>query len=275
MLHLQNQIYTGSNERQSLFDLHIPNDFNGKTLVFVHGFMGFKDWGAWHLMEAFFIEKGFGFAKLNLTHNGGTIENGIDFPDEEAFGNNTYSKELNDIQLALSAIESVLKNALIPVDFQLMGHSRGGGMILLAGAAFPSVSGLIALAPICSIATRFPNGEALDNWKSNGVRYIENGRTKQQLPMYYSLYEDFKKNEQILDIESCCKQLTKPLLVLHGTNDTSVNIEEGKQIATWSNANFISIENADHVFGASHPWTNKELPSQLEEVCKNILDFIV
>jgi len=147
-------------------------------------------------------------------------------------------------------------------------------MILLAGATYPSVSKLISLAPISSIATRFPNGEALDKWKSSGVRYIENGRTKQQLPMYYSLYEDFKENEDLLDIEKCCKQLKKPLLVLHGTNDSSVKIEEGQQVAKWSNATFVSIENADHVFGTSHPWTKKELPTQLRIVCEFVKEFI-
>lgn len=274
MLQLRNQLYTGSNERQSVFDLEIPDGFNGKTIVFVHGFMGFKDWGAWNLMQDFFIKKGFGFAKFNLTHNGGTIENPIDFPDEIAFGNNTYTKELNDIGFALQAIESILSEQQHPVDFLLMGHSRGGGMILLAGAKYPSVSKLISLAPICSIATRFPQGETLEEWKKTGVRTVENGRTKQQLPMYYSLYEDFVQNAEELDIEACCKSLKKPLLVVHGTADSSVNIEEGKNVVNWSKSTFISIENADHVFGASQPWTKEMLPKQLAEVCQHVLEFI-
>ena len=90
-------VYTGSNNRKSLIDLEIPENFNGELLVFVHGFMGFKDWGAWNLMQEYFTKKGFGFCKYNATHNGVTIENRIDFPDEQAFGESTYSKELNDL----------------------------------------------------------------------------------------------------------------------------------------------------------------------------------
>ena len=52
--------------------------------------MGFKDWGAWHLVQDFFTNKGYAFCKFNLSHNGGTVENGIDFPD--AGNDNEISK---------------------------------------------------------------------------------------------------------------------------------------------------------------------------------------
>ncbi len=92
MITIKNKSYSGSNNRESLIDFEIPENFNNQIIVFVHGFMGFKDWGAWNLVQDFFTKQGFGFCKFNLSHNGGTIENGIDFPDEEAFGLNTYSK---------------------------------------------------------------------------------------------------------------------------------------------------------------------------------------
>ena len=57
MMKLVNRIYTGSNGRQSLIDLELPENFNGNLVVFVHGFMGFKDWGAWHLVQEFFTKK--------------------------------------------------------------------------------------------------------------------------------------------------------------------------------------------------------------------------
>ena len=84
-LNLNNKIYVGAAERQSLYDLEIPEIWNGKVVVFVHGYMGFKDWGAWHLMMKHFVNEGFAFVKYNVSHNGGTIENPIDFPDLGAF----------------------------------------------------------------------------------------------------------------------------------------------------------------------------------------------
>ena len=69
-----------------------------KVVIFCHGYKGFKDWGAWNLMAESFAKAGFFFIKFNFSHNGGTAENPIDFPDLEAFGNNNYTKELDDLE---------------------------------------------------------------------------------------------------------------------------------------------------------------------------------
>ena len=45
-----------------------------------------------------FAKDGFCFIKFNFSHNGGTVEQPIDFPDLEAFGNNNYTKELDDLE---------------------------------------------------------------------------------------------------------------------------------------------------------------------------------
>ena len=91
-MELKNNTYHGADGKESLIDLEIPKAFNGQIIIFIHGFMGFKDWGAWHLVQHFFTKMGYGFCKFNTTHNGGTIKNGIDFPDPKSFGQNTCSK---------------------------------------------------------------------------------------------------------------------------------------------------------------------------------------
>jgi len=263
--------YTGSNNRKSLIDLEIPKNFNGELIVFVHGFMGFKDWGAWNLMQDYFTEKGFGFCKYNATHNGGTIENGIDFPDEQAFGENTYSKELNDLITVLDWLETKIE---VPFNINLIGHSRGGGIVLLASKEDIRIKKTVTLAAICDIAPRFPIGEDLESWKKTGVRYISNSRTKQNLPNYFSLYEDFKANEERLNIRKACEAIKIPVLVIHGEKDTSVLISEGEQIANWLNTNLVRIVDTDHVFGANHPWNEEVLPEKLELICAKIHDFL-
>ena len=263
--------FTGSNNRKSLIDLEIPSNFNGELIVFVHGFMGFKDWGAWNLMQNYFTEKGIGFCKYNATHNGGTIENGIDFPDEHAFGENTYSKELNDIILVLDWLETKID---VPYNVNLIGHSRGGGIVLLASNEDKRIQRTITLAAICDIGSRFPIGEALEEWKKTGVRYVTNSRTKQNLPNYYSLYEDFKANEERLSIQKACESITIPVLVFHGDQDTSVPISEGEQIAEWLKTDLMTITKTDHVFGATHPWEKDILPEKLIEVCERIYGFL-
>ena len=63
-VYLTNARYVGSENRESLYDLCIPDNSNGQLIIFVHGFMGFKDWGAWHLVQDFFTNKGYAFCKL-------------------------------------------------------------------------------------------------------------------------------------------------------------------------------------------------------------------
>lgn len=268
---LSNRIYVGSAGRQSLIDLEIPENFNGELLVFVHGFMGFKDWGAWHLVQRFFTEKGNGFCKFNLSHNGGTIENGVDFPDEEAFGRNCYSYEVADIGCVLNFLLSKVPNL---ISIRLIGHSRGGGTVILAGQKYADsypISSIHTWAAISDIGMRFPSGKELEQWKKEGVRYVKNGRTHQDLPQYFSLYEDFKRNESDLNIQQAIQNLNIPISIHHGDQDTSVSISEGESLARWANVGLHVFQGADHVFGASHPLTNSNLPKELAVLCEHTL----
>lgn len=272
---LSNRTYTGSMGRQSLIDVEIPENFSGELVVFVHGFMGFKDWGAWNLVQQFFLDKNYGFCKFNLTHNGGTIENGIDFPDEAAFGNNCYSFEVGDIGYALNWL---MTEVLELKKIRLIGHSRGGGGVILAGQKFAHsypISSVHTWAAIADIGMRFPSGVELDKWRNDGVRYVKNGRTLQNLPHYFSMYEDFKKHENELNIQQAIENLRLPISIHHGDQDTSVPISEGKSLAKWANVSLQVIPGADHVFGATHPWSNSKLPAELavlcEQTCKEMI----
>src|SRR5690606_3008749 len=83
--------------RNFLADAYFPESAEKLPLViFAHGYKGYKDWGAWHLMAEKFAEAGFFFVKFNFSHNGTTLENPETFDDLEAFGHNNFSKEMLD-----------------------------------------------------------------------------------------------------------------------------------------------------------------------------------
>jgi pimeloyl-ACP methyl ester carboxylesterase len=266
------ETYRGSAGREALIDLHIPEDFNHNLVVFVHGYMGFKDWGAWNLMEAYFVNLGFGFCKFNLTHNGTTIQNALEFADLNAFGQNRYSYEKTDVLCALDWIQN--KVDLTTCSIHLVGHSRGGGIALLC-ASDSRVSSVITLAAISSIEKRFDlSEEIIENWKKTGVRYVKNGRTHQQIPHFIEQLTDFETHRSELDIRKACLVLKKPILILHGDQDVSVSIEEGKSIAEWTNQPLQIIDGANHTFGASHPFQEHTLPTELQMCCDEIVEFI-
>ncbi len=268
-LNLKNEIYIGADGRESLVDFEVPNNFNGKIILFVHGFMGFKDWGCWSLVQDYFVKLGFGFCKFNLSHNGGTIEKPLDFPDAESFAKNTYIKELQDVHEVIKWIS--IKFSL-PFELILMGHSRGGGIVALVN--HEKVYKKIFLAPVSSFESRFPTGKGLEDWKANGYRTIVNSRTRQELRQRIDIWEDYYRNIDILNIEIVCSLNDIPSLVLHGNQDEAVSIQEGRNLANWLNCNFIEIKGANHTFGASHPWNKNEIPKHLMEVCQSILSFI-
>ena len=98
MKKVENLIIEGKHNKPIVTDIfYKENHQPKKVVIFCHGYKGFKDWGAWNLMAASFANAGFFFIKFNFSHNGGTVEQPIDFPDLEAFGNNNYSKELDDL----------------------------------------------------------------------------------------------------------------------------------------------------------------------------------
>jgi uncharacterized protein len=227
---IKNDFYIGSNSRKSLIDLEIPKNFNNNLVLFVHGYMGFKDWGAWNLMQDYFVNRNYAFCKFNFSHNGGTIENGIDFPDLESFSMNTYSKEVFDLKEVLTYIEK--KFEILP-KITLIGHSRGGGISSLSSAD-ERIKSLVTLASISSIEKRFSDENMLQEWKEKGVRFVENQRTKQKMPHSYIQVLDFMENREELSIKKACENLKKPILIIHGNQDNSVPIQEGEEIAFWT-----------------------------------------
>lgn len=262
--------YTGSNKHLSLLDLEIPENFNQQLIVFAHGYMGYKDWGAWNLMQDFFVKRGFGFCKFNFSHNGGTLDEPIDFPDLERFAKNSYTKEVFDLQQVLHFIE--LKLDVLP-QIHLIGHSRGGAIVLL-NSNDPRVKSVTTLAAISSIEKRFSDQNMLADWKEKGVRYVTNQRTKQEMPHDYWQVINYEENREVLSIEEACLALTKPILVIHGNKDVSVLISEGEDISKWTKTPLTIIEDCAHDFGASQPWTSDKLPVKLEEACEKVRDFL-
>jgi len=248
-----------------------------KIVIFCHGYKGFKDWGAWNLMAEQFAEAGFFFIKFNFAYNGGTPENPIDFPDLEAFGNNNYTKELDDLESMLDWIssEEKFKTEVNIDDIAVIGHSRGGGIVLIKASEDARIKKVISLASISDIGSRSSVTGDLEKWKKDGVKYVVNGRTKQQMPHFYQFYEDFKANEQRLNIQKAVEQIQIPQLVIHGDKDTSVAIDEGHKIHSWNAESVLKIiENADHVFNVSHPWEKENVSKELKEVIEVCIDFL-
>lgn len=265
---LRNEIYVGAEGRKSLIDLQVPVKHNGQLIIFVHGYMGYKDWGCWPLVQKHFVERGYTFCKFNTSHNGCTVENPTEFTDLEAFSVNTYSKELED----LKAVRGWIKDK-VQADWSthLIGHSRGGAIVLLHEE---EVASKTTWASISDIGARFPKGDTLQKWEEDGIRFQHNGRTKQDLPLAYTQYTHYLQNKDRLDIQHRLENQDENLLIIHGEKDTSVSPNCGKELATWSGKELKIIPNTQHTFDSKEPWSEEEMPDAMKKVCRFTEEFI-
>ncbi|MBB3123081.1 pimeloyl-ACP methyl ester carboxylesterase [Mesoflavibacter sabulilitoris] len=275
----KNLVLKRENNKPIVWDAFFNNNDNKKPLViFCHGYKGFKDWGAWDLVAEAFMKANLFFVKFNFSHNGGTVEQPIDFPDLEAFAENNYSKELDDLDDIITFLTSEENEFLDQIDINnisVIGHSRGGGISILKTNEDQRIKKLITWASVSSFGKRTSTTGNLEQWKKDGVKYVLNGRTNQKMPHNFQFYLDFKANEQRFNIENAVKNITVPHLIIHAKDDASVLYQEAINLNNWNpKSELFTIDNSNHVFDAKHPWKEKDMPNNLEKVINKTIAFI-
>lgn len=278
-MHFERNIHLHSRHgRPFLADICYRQDDRAKPVViWVHGFMGFKDWGPYNLMAAYFASAGFVFVKFNMSHNGTTVEHPTDFADPEAFGQNNFEKELDDLGTVIDWITSdscpVAKGERNTDEIYLIGHSRGGGIVTLKAGEDTRVKKIATWAAVNEFG-KFWKDDQMDQIRQDGVLYVTNGRTKQQLPVYWQMYENYFNNRERLYIPDVVRRLSIPMLIVHGTADEAVPVSSATEMKEWQpDAELIIMEGSNHVFGGKHPWESETLPTDLHTVIHRTIEF--
>ncbi len=256
---------------------YCEDGLNKPVVVFVHGFKGFKDWGHFNLIADHFAQEGFVFIKLNLSHNGTTPESPLDFADLKAFSENNFSIELDDIGALIDTLPGtdgpVPEKEMDAERVYIIGHSRGGSLALLKAYEDKRIKKVAAWAPVHDLSERWPE-EVLKKWKEEGIYYVYNGRTKQNMPMKYQIVEDFQSNRDRLDVPKAVKNLNIPVLLIHGTTDETLPYQNTERLAgPGSDIIFMKVQGANHVFGGSHPFTGRTLPDHTLKIVNKTVSF--
>ena len=249
------------------------------VVVFVHGFKGFKDWGHFSLLADFFAERDYVYVKLNLSHNGLVVGGTGDLEDLDAFADNNFSIELDDIGQLLDALfvpgATPLPAAeLNPERLGLVGHSRGGGLVLLKAAEDPRVRAVVTWAGIAEVHPHWPQA-VFDEWQRTGLLHVPNLRTGQPLPMRYQIVDDYHQHRLRLDIaHNVRKHLHQPLLLVHGDEDEVVAVAALDALHQLRpDAEVLLVPGATHMFGGAHPWPDPALPEPAQLVAERTADF--
>jgi len=271
---IKKETYTipGAKGRNMLMDLTFNTAHpHAPLVIFVHGFKGFKDWGTHNLVAKYFADNAFRFLKFNFSHNGTTPDKPVDFSDLIAFADNTFSIELEDlkyvIDFACNAIPHVKK-------VHLIGHSMGGGISIITAANDLRVEKLVTFASISSFRNLWSK-QAETQWKIQGIMYVANSRTGQQMPLKISLLNDLDHHPVKLSIIEKAALVEQPWLIAHGDADASVPIAQAEELKTAQpNAELMVINGGDHVFGATHPYEYETLPEELSIFCDEAVRFL-
>lgn len=273
-------VVAGADGRPLSLDLYYRADGTAKPLLlFAHGFKGFKDWGHWDLIARQFAQRGWFFVKFNFSHNGVTPEEPLEFVDLEAFGQNNYSRELEDVEAVLAFLREDPRKLLAGeadlTRLALIGHSRGGALAIVAACRFSQIKALITWAAVSSLSYAWPDDDFVHRWHKAGVYHVLNARTQQQMPLYYQLYEDFAGRREAFDIRNCLQRLHIPILIVHGADDPAVPVKEARLLkAMKPEARLAVIEGADHVFNGRHPFEGTELPRASRELVEQTCVFL-
>lgn len=268
----------GSKKSPISLDITLPiSKTPTPIVVYCHGFKGFKDWGHLNWVAQQCASYQLAFLKFNFSKNGVSPKNLNDITDLEAFSNNNYTQELSDLDELLNWIDTKTTELNINKnEIYFVGHSRGGGIALLKAANDKRIKKLVLWASLSEFESFFRK-ETIEEWQKNGVVYAENKRTGQQLPIKKQLYDDYLKNKAQLDIQKAAQILDIPLLIIHGEADETVGIKHAETLyQIVKHSILIKVEEANHTFGAKHPFNEAEdLNTIIEELVENTFEFFV
>jgi alpha-beta hydrolase superfamily lysophospholipase len=241
------------------------------SVIICHGFKGFAHWAFFPYLARVLAQDG--ITAITFDFSGSGI--GADresFVQPEAFAGNTFTRELDDLELVE---EFARRKKWINGKFGLFGHSRGGGMaILYAASEAANVSSLVTWAAIS-----YPNRwlpEDVITWRKRGHTEIENSRTGQVMRLETDLLDDVELHGKTkLNIAGAAGKIKAPWLIIHGKADETVPSSEAEHLHSLSKgmSTLRLIDGANHGFSATHPL--KEIPPVLERVVLETAKFFV
>lgn len=150
----------------------------------------------------------------------------------------------------------------------------GGGISIIKAAEDHRIKKLITMASISGFRNLWPKSNEVQ-WRLQGVIYMLNSRTGQQMPLKSTLLDDLDKHTLRLNISAKAAEIKQPWLLVHGDNDQTVPLAHAQELhAAQPGAEFVVIKNGDHTLGGAHPYSNDTLPATLLEFCERSISFL-
>lgn len=236
----------------------LPEEPGPRPVVVVcHGFKGFMEWGFFPHLAELLRDRGFTVVRFNFS--GAGMRPGDErVTDPEAFRANTLHREREDLLAVLEAVgESIAPGRVDRRRLGLLGHSRGGAAVLGVAASEGWRERIGALVTWNGIGRldRFPPAQ-MDEWRRRGEMTVVNARTGQELLLGPELLAEVEAPPPELDLAAAAGRRRAPWLILHGEEDESVPVAEGRELAAAAAepVELLVVPGGSHTFGARHPF---------------------
>ncbi len=226
------------------------------VIIVCHGFKAYKDWGPFPAIGRHFANAGFASIVFNFSHNG-IGRDFRKFSEHGKFFTNTISLELEDVETVVDGLSSGLIDSEF-VDTSrigIVGHSRGGGVAIVKGSEDARIKAVAAWSTVSHFDRHTPRQHS--RWRAQGYLGPSNEYSQGLFKVGTALLDDLERNAERLDIERAVRRLAKPLLLVHGTSDLPVPIDEANRLYEVSDKSMterIILEGVGHMYGARHPY---------------------
>lgn len=256
------------------WDLYSPISGTNRdfpVIIFLHGFKGFKDWGAFPDACEDLARSGFGVVAMNFSLNG-IGDKKTEFDRLDLFERQTFTQDLKDIESVIKALQSGEiqdKHSHLNTDvIGLIGHSRGGHVAVAAAAEFEAVQCLVTWSAVANYLD-FWTDKMKKDWESKGFTEVVNSRTNQVMKLDKAVYEDALKNEDKVIARKRVEEVRVPALFIHARDDESVpytNSEELHIHCAAKEKELRFVAKTGHTYGIAHPFEEMEFPKPFAEL---------
>ena len=210
------------------YSLYEGDKYPGHIVVIGHGVTGNKDRPFVVALVQGLAQAGISSLRFSFSGNGYS---------EGKFTDSTISKEVADLGCIFDRLN----------DYTLCyaGHSMGGAVGVIRASTDERIKYLISLAGMVD-TKGFANREFGDVTPDNGFMWDE-----PDCPLSQIYMDDMAKTDSVVNLAS---QIKAPWLLLHGTEDDVVPIQDSLDIFAKANEpkELVKIEGSNHVFGDEH-----------------------